>query len=125
MASARDIPKSALLHESLRHRLLDKEQDYKPTNNHGFGPPCLDTTKFIKIDGENSGEIDAEDALAGYENPDHTLYALNPKAAADYKASIAAIAGIKEQKFKQAHSHSEVNGTKSSSVTVRVQEVSH
>ncbi|KAF4444958.1 hypothetical protein FACUT_295 [Fusarium acutatum] len=42
----RDIPRGAVLHNSLRER-LEKVESYKPLNNHGSGEPCLRNSKGI------------------------------------------------------------------------------
>lgn len=39
--SFRDIPRGAILHDSLIKRLLSKRVNYLPENNHGKGAPCL------------------------------------------------------------------------------------
>lgn len=42
LGGRRDIPKDAVLHESLKWR-LENDPSYFPINNHGDkGPPCLE-----------------------------------------------------------------------------------
>ncbi|KAH7191641.1 hypothetical protein BKA60DRAFT_601589 [Fusarium oxysporum] len=42
----RDIPRGAVLHNSLKER-LEKVESYKPLNNHGSGDPCLWNKKGV------------------------------------------------------------------------------
>jgi hypothetical protein len=42
----RDIPRGAVLHNSLKER-LEKVESYKPLNNHGSGEPCLRNSKGV------------------------------------------------------------------------------
>jgi hypothetical protein len=38
--ASRDIPRGAVLHNSLKER-LEQVDEYRPRNNHGSGDPCL------------------------------------------------------------------------------------
>ncbi|KOS16610.1 Uncharacterized protein ESCO_004930 [Escovopsis weberi] len=65
--ASRDIPRNAVLHESLVWR-LQNVKNYRPCNNHGDDlPPCLHTqgivakNMFKRINGVSDGEVGAED----------------------------------------------------------------
>ena len=101
MASARDIPRSALLHASVLHRLQDttRKRQYKPRNNHGSGQQCLVPKKFVKVDVQ-------EEATHGH-TADHTLYALNEETVKKYREDAERIAEMKNKaKIAHAHAHS-------------------
>lgn len=141
MASARDIPRNALLHASLLHRLCNTTKRYAPTNNHGgTEAPCLLATKpkdkkqepiprkFFEFDVEG-GKIVAVEAAKivddNEEEVDHRLYALEEKTITAYKDSLVEISQRKE-----THTHagpvtrsSVVNGLKAPAVSV--QEISN
>jgi hypothetical protein len=131
MASARNIPKSALLHASLLHRLRDTTRQYAPTNNHGgTTDPCLiekdgqlkDHKKFIVFDAEQAAEV------TGYKDKvDHNLYALEQSTIDKYKTDIAKIAAKKAARAEvgRATKSPVVNGLKAPAVLFSVQEVSN
>ncbi|KAF2124265.1 hypothetical protein P153DRAFT_435442 [Dothidotthia symphoricarpi CBS 119687] len=90
LASARDIPKTALLHASLLHR-LHNDTAYKPNNNHGSGGPCLDKEKFVEVE-FNEPPQDRK--------VDHKLYALDIKIAQNFATEADRIALVKEKERK-------------------------
>ncbi|KAI1843276.1 hypothetical protein JX265_012151 [Neoarthrinium moseri] len=64
--ATRDIPKTAVLHESLIWRLRNEASCYHPPNNHGgWGSPCLKP---------DSGPVDFELLDDGLDNPHHKTY---------------------------------------------------
>ncbi|KAF2704992.1 hypothetical protein K504DRAFT_389108 [Pleomassaria siparia CBS 279.74] len=126
MASARDIPNSALLHASVYKRITDqtRERRYKPRNNHGSGDPCLQEGRFIKVEAAHD---DTQDV-------DHTLYALEPMTVEDLNSSATKIVTPKAN-ARKAHIHTGsaarssavngINGLKSRQFVVSAQEVSN
>lgn len=90
MASARDIPKSALLHASLLLRLQNKPNVYKPRNNHGHSrDACLKPENFILCDDAETHKWIRESNGKTLEQVDHRLYALDQDTVDKYKEDAA------------------------------------
>ncbi|KAB8342812.1 hypothetical protein FH972_022410 [Carpinus fangiana] len=73
--STRDVPKSALLHQSVLWRLTHETGKYKPKNNHGDdvdSTPCIVPENFVKC---RPSKKDLESDPDGF----HVLYTLKQK----------------------------------------------
>ena len=84
MASARDMPKSVLLHSSLVWRLQNKRDQYKPRNNHGGSTKaCLDPD-FEFLCADDGAERRHKDVV-------HKIYALNQETVDKYKENVVKV----------------------------------
>ncbi|KAL6918995.1 hypothetical protein ACHAPO_009268 [Fusarium lateritium] len=85
--SFRDIPRRAVLHNSLIERLKAQDINYRPGNNHGRGTPCLlgagkkEVAKMKKAELQNQKELSAyTDEREKTWAARHQLWQLEPKA---------------------------------------------
>ncbi|KAF5021968.1 hypothetical protein F66182_6008 [Fusarium sp. NRRL 66182] len=79
--ASRDIPRRAILHNSLKQRLEDNK-DYNPKNNHGDGKPCLriegkDAPSMTKAPvNEEVGEVTGKEASHEARDARHRIWQL-------------------------------------------------
>ncbi|WXC54279.1 hypothetical protein SNK03_000283 [Fusarium graminearum] len=84
--SFRDIPRKAVLHNSLIERLNAADAKYHPENNHGDGAPCLLGPGKKGVARMKKAESQNQQKLENYEDPAdkiwaarHQLWQLDPE----------------------------------------------